>query len=68
VGIPPPPPVAAAVAAPASIPPPPPPPPVAPPVVAEGSADRSSLLSAISGFKKGKLKKQTTIDKSGPRV
>ena len=54
---PPPPPAAAA--------PPPPPPSVSAP--STGGVDRSQLLSSISGFSKGALKKTVTVDKSKPK-
>jgi len=53
------------------MPPPPPPPPAAPPPPTASAPpamtkDRGALLSSIEGFKKGKLKKAQTVDKSGP--
>ncbi|KAL4226568.1 hypothetical protein ACF0H5_014553 [Mactra antiquata] len=45
--------------------PPPPPPSSAPPPPSGG---RGALLSSITGFSKGKLKKATTVDKSGPKL
>ncbi|XP_070193704.1 PX domain-containing protein kinase-like protein isoform X2 [Littorina saxatilis] len=64
--------------APAAPPPPPPPGPAAPrpppPAAAPpsggggGGGGRGALLSSISGFSKGKLKKATTNDRSVPKV
>jgi len=53
-------------------PPPPPPPASAPPPSSSApppaSAARGALLGSITGFKKGGLKKTTTVDKSAPRI
>ncbi|ESO84344.1 hypothetical protein LOTGIDRAFT_207280 [Lottia gigantea] len=73
---PPPPPVAAPVppSPPAVAAAPPPPPPPGPPMrsvsaPAGGNTEgRGALLSSISSFSKGGLKKTKTVDKSGPRI
>lgn len=50
------------------MPPPPPPAPPAPPAFTPppASNDRKKLLGSIEGFKKGKLKKSETNDRSAP--
>ena len=51
------------------MPPPPPPAPGPPPpgkMPPKASGGRKDLLGSIEGFSKGKLKKASTVDKSGP--
>ena len=47
-------------------PPPPPPPPSAGAPPPKATGERKDLLSSIEGFKKGKLKKAETNDRSAP--
>ena len=53
------------------MPPPPPPAPGPPPpgkMPPKAAGGRKDLLGSIEGFKKGKLKKAETVDKSGPAL
>ena len=53
------------------MPPPPPPAPGPPPpgkMPPKATGGRKDLLGSIEGFSKGKLKKASTVDKSGPQL